>query len=504
MDYIKLFQTGNKFHTEPTDAIQTPQVFLGESMPLPPELVEEPYQAEVAPMDGVSVKPVKLPETKQLPKVAQHLRKLQQQYPELTEEQLQAKYDEISAQLQTNAQLNQGRTQKKTPIEEQQSQLKEKQMEVQQQAQTDAEKKAEAMKAASAMLQFISPSTWVEVMGNVDMTGAQELLADIFLDPTTYLSAGTLPLLKVATKESAEKVLKEAAERGLREGAEKIPSGKGLKYYQIGDDFQAMTEEAYKEILRQDYQTLPYYARPNYQGDALELTKQRLANGGFDRLENAALDDYMAWTQGQNDAKYLDIFVPRILQPDYRHKMLTTDPILGTFDDVSKQVDLTGYTKNAGGVGSFDEYYTVFSDGPQAFKPKSGKNADIAHEYGHFVGIPTRKAPGVKPEYKTWAGGYFDESNNQELLERFSQLKNFFGLKEGYPITKEMWEFAKKHYRHYIMDNDMTEFFDAIEPSKLQEFLNWGNKYAKGIAVPVGVTTAVISSSQNSYKNKQQ
>ena len=31
-------------------------MFLGESIPLPPELVEEPYQAEVAPMDGVSVK----------------------------------------------------------------------------------------------------------------------------------------------------------------------------------------------------------------------------------------------------------------------------------------------------------------------------------------------------------------------------------------------------------------------------------------------------------------
>lgn len=56
MNYIKLFQTGNKFHTEPTDAIQTSKMFLGESIPLPPELVEEPYQAEVAPMDGVSVK----------------------------------------------------------------------------------------------------------------------------------------------------------------------------------------------------------------------------------------------------------------------------------------------------------------------------------------------------------------------------------------------------------------------------------------------------------------
>ena len=114
MDYIKLFQTGNKFHTEPTDAIQTPQLFLGESMPLPPELLEEPYQAEVAPMDATSIKTAKLPETKQLPKVAQHLRKLQQQYPELTEEQLQAKYDELQAQLENNAQLVQGRTQKKT------------------------------------------------------------------------------------------------------------------------------------------------------------------------------------------------------------------------------------------------------------------------------------------------------------------------------------------------------------------------------------------------------
>ena len=115
-------------------------------------------------------------------------------------------------------------------------------MAVQQQAQTEAEKKAQAMKEASAMLQFISPSTWAEVMGDVDMTGAQELLADIFLDPTTYLSAGTLPLLKVATKESAEKVLKEAAERGLREGVEKLSKNNKdliLSTQNINDIFDA-------------------------------------------------------------------------------------------------------------------------------------------------------------------------------------------------------------------------------------------------------------------------
>lgn len=41
-----------------------------------------------------------------------------------------------------------------------------------------------------------------------------------------------------------------------------------------------------------DKQGLPSYAQPNWQGDAIELTKDRLKNGGFDRLASLTENKY--------------------------------------------------------------------------------------------------------------------------------------------------------------------------------------------------------------------
>lgn len=319
MDYIKLFYTGGNIHTEPTDAISAPKVFLNEAILLPEGYQKEIYTPEIAPIDAVSVQTVKLPETKQLPKVAQHLRKLQQQYPELTEEQLQAKYDELSAQLQSNAQLTQGRTQKKTPYEEQQSQLKQKQIEVQEWAQTEAEKQAKAMQGALALLQFISPSTWVEVMGNVDMSGAEEFLADIFLDPTTYLSSGIIPLLRVITEESAEKILREAAERGLKEVAEKKTNAKlirsNLSRYQQSPEisrFSIPTPDYINDVVNIERQNLiEYYTSPEYQ----------------DRLAKAGLSPFAAGSRIRNLLKNI-YNIPITVDPAIKAKGSSNVPMI--------------------------------------------------------------------------------------------------------------------------------------------------------------------------------
>ena len=100
-------------------------------------------------------------------------------------------------------------------------------------------------------------------------------------------------------------------------------------------------------------------------------------------------------------------------------------------------------------------------------------------------------APGIDYNYLKNNFGesgvkYFKNLNSTEVAARFTQLKNYFGLKEGEPITKEMWDYAKQNYvKDTHLDNTMTEFFNMVLPEKLQEFLDWGNKNA-----PVPATIA--------------
>jgi hypothetical protein len=63
---------------------------------------------------------------------------------------------------------------------------------------------------------MLSPSTYVKLFGNVEMSAAQEFLTDILLDPTTYASFGIIPVTKYATKEGAEKLARELIEGSLK------------------------------------------------------------------------------------------------------------------------------------------------------------------------------------------------------------------------------------------------------------------------------------------------
>lgn len=46
-------------------------------------------------------------------------------------------------------------------------------------------------------------------------------------------------------------------------------------------------------------------------------------------------------------------------------------------------------------------------------------------------------------------------------MARGTQLKNYFGLKEGEKLTPEMWNYAKRHYATDVADNNMRTFFKA-------------------------------------------
>ena len=46
-----------------------------------------------------------------------------------------------------------------------------------------------------------------------------------------------------------------------------------------------------------------------------------------------------------------------------------------------------------------------------------------------------------------------------EVAARGTQLKNYFGLKEGEQLTPEMWNYAARHYATDVVDNNMTDLF---------------------------------------------
>ena len=91
---------------------------------------------------------------------------------------------------------------------------------------------------------------------------------------------------------------------------------------------------------------------------------------------------------------------------------------------------------------------------------------------------------------------YFTDNMNSEIAARFGQIKNYFGLKEGELITPEMWEYAKKHYiADTGIDNNMSDFFN-LKIDDLQQFLDWGNKNALTLAMPIAVGS-VLGSNKN-------
>jgi len=68
-------------------------------------------------------------------------------------------------------------------------------------------------------------------------------------------------------------------------------------------------------------------------------------------------------------------------------------------------------------------------------------------------------------------------SRPTEIIERMSQLKNYFGMKGTEKFTKEHLDYAKLHYSEDtgLGEYSMKTFFDAITPEKEKNFLDLMN-----------------------------
>ena len=148
--------------------------------------------------------------------------------------------------------------------------------------------------------------------------------------------------------------------------------------------------------------------------------------------------------------------------------------------------------------------YWIYSDAPKNLPGTAGQ----AHEFAHYYHTPLDN-PKVNEEFIEYLGKeygkdgvrYFKNLNDTEISARGTQLKNYFGLKEGQKITPEMWEYAKQNYvKDMGYDNTMSEFFQLPTKEQLPEFLSWLNKNAPAVATPVLVGTTA-SGKPYKYQN---
>lgn len=197
--------------------------------------------------------------------------------------------------------------------------------------------------------------------------------------------------------------------------------------------------------------------------NTFRLMKERLHNGGFDRLDQ------------HGSHKFTDEAKKHILNSKPE---LVDSKILG--NEPGGSVYRKGYFVNRDELDKRTTYQVL----------------DIgSHELAHYIYRPNYKeslrlAESVPQKFndKNMAA-YFTKNGATEQSARGTQLKNYFGFNRGEQnITPEMWEYAKKNYvKDTGIDNNMTEWFNSVPNEYVPQFLDWLNDNAPTLAVPITV-----------------
>ena len=252
-----------------------------------------------------------------------------------------------------------------------------------------------------------------------------------------------------------------------------------------------ITNNAEKIIKKED---LPSYAKPNWQGDALELTKDRLREGGFDRINKFKIQnvrnsrkDPNKFVEDNNLNYYREELKP--ILPESQIKILKSNPSYINSSELNLNPnsigfgDLNGYRYKNGKWG-------IFRDSPDEFLNNPIKKGDVlSHEFDHYV-----YSPYVGPSKDIFE--YSDDlassmSKPYELAARGNQIKNYFGLKEREPITGDMLRYAAQNYvKDRGIDNKMTDFFNRIKDfDKMAEWLTGAS---------VSISPIILDKNENS------
>lgn len=214
----------------------------------------------------------------------------------------------------------------------------------------------------------------------------------------------------------------------------------------------------------------------NWQGDAVQLTKDRLANGGFERLQSAHNENVVNPSevnlQTTNPLFIKNQELPLIYSPEKKAELLATN-----VNEVPSWY-ATG-NPNHIGVSNSELGPVLYSDRPVQYLGRQAGSDIAAHEFSHYVYTPSDPIPREFFTPVEGYGRYFTKNRSAEVAARGTQLKNYFGLKEGEPLTVEHLKYAAKHFvkdRGY--DNGMTQFFQSIK--NWDKTAKWLTKNAPG------------------------
>lgn len=238
-------------------------------------------------------------------------------------------------------------------------------------------------------------------------------------------------------------------------------------------------------------------AEANYPGDWTLLLHERLMHPSTQKKFEAVLSTHQS---GFSDS------VPTTLDKEENFLTFQTRQVSGFQSRVEDRFRATGigdaheYGKTAKALGTaqsvLDTKTTednlihsgiVFSDATTSkgtpLTPRQ-KNIIEAHEKGHSIrkfsgpmadeirqvlDSNVIKALATKKNYITKA---------DEIIERMSQLKNYFGFNGGEVFTRQHLQHSKEHYiADTELDNDMTVFLSAITPATEDQFLKVINEY---------------------------
>ena len=264
-----------------------------------------------------------------------------------------------------------------------------------------------------------------------------------------------------------------------------------------------------------------------YSGDNLELFKQRLINGGFDKLE---IDDYLETTVNKTNPLHV---LGTMQESEKNYKLLdvmdraSTENAKEFFDkQLTYDVNIRKYLSNLNPkqdpthplIKEGNAFYS--SQNKQIHTPMVGKFAKLnkkfpgivdAHELQHAVDDLGKVGFNYSDEelnnllnsidYTKINKDDADYLNNlTEMHARIGQIKNYFGITDPHaPVTEDMWNYARRHYvKDTGMDNQMQEFFRIVKDPKT--FLSIINKKVAGITGTGVIGAKAISNDKNNQQ----
>lgn len=224
--------------------------------------------------------------------------------------------------------------------------------------------------------------------------------------------------------------------------------------------------------------------KANFCGDWHELTRQRLEHPiGFLKyvlLKLRHLEDLKPGSKTsilQKESEFRQYIFDQLKKYDEVVSHVFSATELGIASDAGKNPHQLGVAK--------------YGNRPTLFLDAQHKNGSAlndfqrgiieAHEAGHgvreFVGTEKKALSQLLDLSKVDAAkaGYL--ANPEEIAERMSQLKNYFGMGPEDRFGKKHLAYAREHYLNDIkLDNTMSDFFAGITPDREAEFIRLINE----------------------------